>query len=184
MILDKIQKYGWMAAAITAASLLGLQTWRLHSEQLQHAALKVEVAAERQAAAQANANQHAQFRKTEINLANDAAASRKDTHGKVSSLNDQRDRLLVGSRSMRGQSSGTSGIGTGTAAAVDRQAGPISDGTGLHGPAGAASAVFDVDEVNEAFRADLIRIHLLACYRDYDRAQAALKRLAEQGANE
>lgn len=34
MILDKLKAYGWMAAAITAGVLLGVQTLRLHTAQL------------------------------------------------------------------------------------------------------------------------------------------------------
>lgn len=35
MILDKLKAYGWMAAAITAGVLLGVQTLRLNTAQLQ-----------------------------------------------------------------------------------------------------------------------------------------------------
>ena len=34
MILDKLKAYGWMAAAIAAGALLGVQTLRLHAAQL------------------------------------------------------------------------------------------------------------------------------------------------------
>lgn len=44
MILDKIKAYGWMAAALVLATLFGLQSVRLHNEQVAHERLKTTVA--------------------------------------------------------------------------------------------------------------------------------------------
>lgn len=53
-MLDKIKAYGFQALALALLVLLGLQTWLLHSEQLQHEKLKTSVAEADRSRATAN----------------------------------------------------------------------------------------------------------------------------------
>ena len=53
VILDKLKAWGFAALALALAGLLGLQTWRLHTEQIAHGELKVQVAQDKSARATA-----------------------------------------------------------------------------------------------------------------------------------
>lgn len=53
MILDKLKSWGFAALALALAGLLGLQTWRLHTEQIAHGELKVQVERDKSARATA-----------------------------------------------------------------------------------------------------------------------------------
>lgn len=170
MIFDKLKAYGWMAAAIVAASALGVQTVRLHTAQLQRAEAISTLANERATAADARATQIDNFRKSELKLVAGASETRKITHDKVSVINSRSSALI---QRMRSAQAAVKFVDVPSSAPVasDGQAVAGSTEPELYGSLGE-------EDVLEAGRADTIRLHLEACYRDYDRAEAALKALA------
>lgn len=169
MILDKLKAYGWMAAAIVAASALSVQTFRLHTAQLQRAEAVTTLANERTSAADARATQINNFRKSELSLVTGASETRKITNDKVSFLNSRSSALIQRMRSAQAAVKFVD-LPSSTSVATDGQAVAGSAEPELLGSLGEA-------DVLEAVRADTIRLHLEACYRDYDRAEAALKAL-------
>lgn len=169
MFLDKLKAYGWMFAAIAAASVLGIQTFRLHTTQLQLATATTTLANERAVAADARATQISNFRKSELSLVTGASETRKITNDKVNSLNAHSTVLLERVRSA--QAAQLDRVPSTSAVAQDGQTVARTAQPELLGTLGEA-------DVLEAVRADTIRLHLEACYRDYDRAEEALKSLA------
>lgn len=169
MILDKLKAYGWMAAAIIAASALGVQTVRLHTAQLQKAVAISTLANERAVAADARATQINNFRKSELSLVTGASETRKITNDKVSVLNSRSSTLI---QRMRSAQAAVEFVDVPSSAPIasDGQAVAAGLAVELFGKLGEA-------DVLEAARADTIRLHLEACYRDYDRAAKALKSL-------
>lgn len=173
MIFTKVQLYVAAAAVAVLTGLLGVQTWRLHVSQLATAKAVTTLATERAVASEARAIQQSNFRKTEINLGNSAAQTRKATNDQVRSLDVHSASLLQRVRNAAGAQSGDV---SGTAAAPgDGQVVARSPEPELLGQLGE-------EDVREANRADTIRLHLAACYADYDRAKAALEAL-NQGSN-
>ena len=169
MILDQLKAYGWMVAAIAATSALGVQTVRLHTAQLQKAEAVTTLANERAAASLARAVQIDTFRKSELKLVTGASETRKATHDQVATLNVRSASLLQ--RVLVAQASRCSPDVPATApVATPGQVATRGAEAELLGSLGEA-------DVLEATRADTIRLHLEGCYRDYDRAEAALKAL-------
>jgi hypothetical protein len=175
-MFDKLKAYGWQAAALVLAVLLLGQTFRLHTAQLETAHVEAREAKAAQAYADERAKAALQFaakseanRKAETNLNKQAAATRQKTNEKIAALDARAGDLLERVRRAEARASGADVPGS-SPAAGDRQAGPGGDGAELLGSLGTA-------DVQEAKRADTIRLHLAACYADYDRAQAALEAL-------
>jgi hypothetical protein len=157
-------------AAAGLAVLLGLQTWRLHTAQLETATAVTTLATERANASAATAKATTEVRSTEVGLQAGAPETRKETNDQVRSLAAQRDALLRRLRIAEDNLATARLVSSTTAAASDRQAPAGSDAAGIPGPIGE-------EDVAEAERADVIRLHLAACYAQYDRAQEALKGL-------
>ena len=111
--------------------------------------------------AKALAKAEGEARKAEQELVAKTAAIRKETNEKINTLNAQRDVLL--SRVLHAEANAA------TALLLPRPSETAGDGetaTGdnqpeLLGKLGEA-------DVHEAMRADIVREHLLACYRQYD----------------
>lgn len=169
MIFDKLKAYGWMAVAIAATSALGVQTFRLHVSQLSEAKAISTLANERAVAADGRAKQVDTFRKSELLLVTESFETRKVTHEKVSNLAVRNDALLQRVRNAESTKLVVDMPST-TTAPTDGEA--VS---GILKPELLGS--FGEEDVREASRADTIRLHLEACYRDYDRAAETLKAL-------
>lgn len=168
---DKIMKYGWMALAILAITLLVGQSWRLHVSQLAEAKAITTLANERAAAAQANTTQIGAIRKIENSMEVTASETRKTTNAQVSSLNVRSDSLLQRVRNAA-VSAKPAEVPSTSAVAGDGQAAGRDPQPELLGQ-------FGEEDVREAKRGDTIRLHLQACYALYDRAQEALNKLGK-----
>lgn len=173
MIFTKVQLYAAAVAVAVLTGLLGVQTWRLHISQLETAKAVTTLATERAVASEARAVQQSNFRKTEINLGNSAAQNRKATNDQVRSLDVRSASLLQRVRNATAAQSGD--VPSTPSVTSPGQVVPRSSEPELLGQLGE-------EDVREANRADTIRLHLAACYADYDRAKAALEAL-NQGSN-
>lgn len=112
-----------------------------------------------------------QLRDIEAQLVQETAEIRKQTDEKVRALVAQRDTLLRRLRLAElAQASGVKppGLSCASPAAAAGQAAPGAGAAELPRPLGE-------QDVDEALRADTIRLNLLACYVQYERAEAALK---------
>lgn len=92
MILTQLKAYGFAALALALGVLLGLQTWRLHTEQLAHRDLQVSVERDRQArtaAALKAVNDKAAKKETH------ATASQENASELLETLSRQRDAALA-----------------------------------------------------------------------------------------
>lgn len=166
MILGQLKAYGWMAAAIALAVLLGTQTWRLHLAQLEVAATTTQLANERAAAAVELAEAQAAARNTETKMNTVAAETRKETHDQVRTLTTQRNALLDRVRRAEARAA---------AAQLPQASATACSGAPASGDHGSELlATIGTADVEEANRADTLRLHLLACYRQYDAAREAL----------
>jgi len=166
---NKALKWLAIAAFLVAAGLAIVQTLRLHTAQLDQAEAAVALATERREAAVRLAQEQAQVRKTENTLQASAAQTRNDIHAATFAITTERDALLNRVRLAEARAA-KAALSRASAAAGTPEAGPVGDGTGLLATIGSA-------DVDEAYRANLIRVALLGCYRDYDAAEAALKAL-------
>src|SRR3990167_558904 len=120
MFLNTLKAYGFMALSIFLASMLGLQTWRLHTAQLEVAAAVSTLADERAVASAALATQQGENRKTEAELNTSAAQTRKATNDQVHSLGPQRDGLLKRVRIAEANAATAALVSQATAAARSR----------------------------------------------------------------
>ena len=166
-MIDKIKAYGWMALSVAALSLLAVQTWRLHTAQLDTATAVTTLANERAIASEARSTQNTDFRKTEIALSNFDSQTRKNTNEQVRIVAAQRDTLLNRVR-IAEASAKSGGLSCSTTTSDDGASTSRRDKPELLAQIGTA-------DVLEAERADVIRLHLEACYTQYNRAQEALK---------
>lgn len=172
-IKDTVLKYGWMALAITCASLLLVQTLRLGASEIETAKVTTTLANERAdwqkervEKATLLAAAVTRNRNTEYDLTEQATQLRKQTNVQVQTLSAQRDGLLQRVRNAEARLAAAHVPGA-DPTTVDRQAPAGGDGAELLG-------TYGEEDVREAERADLIRLHLASCYRQYDRAQEAL----------
>lgn len=180
MILDKLKAYGWMAAAIALSVLLATQTLRLHTSQLAHAAVKTQLsdtnsayAEERTKAATSLVAAHDAARTAEAGLGAAASEIRKETNDQVSALVTQRDSLRKRVRLAEARAAAAAIMPQAAAVAPARQAPSGVPRAELLAPIGE-------EDVVEADRADTIRLHLAACYRQYDKAREALNQPTER----
>lgn len=180
-MLDKLKANFWMLAVAVVTTLLLLQSWRLHTSQLETAAVQVTLSTERSAwseertkAATKLATLQGKLRTAEGVLEKQASDNRKATNDKVRDLTVRNDSLLERVRNAERATAASDMSGTITVAGNGQVAGG-SAGKELLGWLGE-------EDVREAQRADVIRLHLAACYADYDRAKAALEAL-NQGPN-
>lgn len=167
MIFDKLKAYGFQALSLVLLVLLGIQSFRLSSSELESAAAKAEFAQVQKEQALKLANATAAARSAEAGLQASAAQTRKQTNDQVLSLSSQRDALLERLRLAQARLADPALSGTAAAA------GP---GEGVPGAAGTlVPAALGAADVREAERAETLRLHLASCYAQYERAQAALK---------
>ena len=111
----------------------------------------------------------AAVRSTEAGLVADHIAIQQKTHEQVQTLSRQRDALL--SRLRRAEANASSRSACTDAPTTTYAQAPQGD-NGAEFPGSLGE-----EDVREAERADTIRLHLAACYAQYDRAEDALKAL-------
>lgn len=113
-------------------------------------------------------------RSTESVLQATSADTRKETNEKITSLTAERDNLLRRLRDSEARAKSAAAVPSSSHLASSGQALEDGDGTQL-------LATIGEEDVEEATRGDTIRLHLEACYSQYDRAKAALERLGQSG---
>lgn len=110
------------------------------------------------------------LREMEADLARQAASLRESTDEKLRVLAAQRDdvarrlRIAEAARSGGQREPGVSG------SAADPSAGSLAFGSSVSQLPGSIGE----PDVDEAYRADVLRLHLLACYSQYQRVEEAL----------
>lgn len=155
----------WLAIAIAAlAVLLGLQTWRLHTEQLAHRDLQVQHASQVVEQQRQLAEAHARARNTEQHLVTQAAKSEELKNAEITAARATADTL----RSRLRDAAATSALVSATAPAT------CLAGAAARGDAAELPAAPRFDLVSEAERADQLRAALAACVGQYNAAREAL----------
>lgn len=137
--------------------------------------LALEVEKHKVAAAQLEASQQAALahatakaRDTEQALVAKVETIQETTHAQITALAAQRDDLRRRLRAAATATRAADSVPASAIAAATAQAAAGSDGTELPGQAG-------YDLVSEAYRADLVRLQLATCERQYEAAREALK---------
>lgn len=166
-MVDAIKEYIGIALLVVAGGLLVAQTMRFQNSQLEIAKLKVEIADARAQTAIAVEAASASARKTEQGLNQSSATTRKETNEAIRNLTTQRDALLR--RLLNAEANGASSAPLPKASAATDAGGvaQASPGTEFLG-------TFGSKDVEEALRADTIRLQLVACYRQYNEVRKAL----------
>lgn len=166
MILDKIKAYGFMVLSGLLLVLLAVQTMRLASAEIDYEKLNNTLITERALAVKAVADRLEANRTTELDLMGYVANTRKDVTNEVTITTNERDALLkrVRNAEAKARAATVSQVGPATCA---REAPPSDLGTEV-------LATLGEEDVEEANRADTIRVHLIACYKQYDAAREAL----------
>lgn len=169
MIYDKIKAYGFQALSLVLLVLLATQTFRLHYAELREAKAITTLANERASSAEALVASQEETRIAENALSANAAETRKVTNDQVRTLTTQRDVLIKRVRVAEANAATATLVSKVTAATSDRAA-----PQGNHG--GELLSTIGEQDVDEAIRADTIRLHLVACYRQYDQARETLSK--------
>jgi hypothetical protein len=169
-MLDKLKAHAWMFTAAALAALLLWQTTRLWGAEIQISQLQLQHAQTIAKQSQDLAKAQAAARSAEAGLQAGAAGIRKETNDQVHSLAAHRDALVRRLRVAESNLATARLVSETTAAA---RAGQAAGGGGRP----ELPASIGEEDVAEAERADVIRLHLAACYAQYDRAQEALKGL-------
>ncbi len=176
MILDKIQAYGFTGLSIVLVVLLGIQSWRLHSIQVDYADAKTEWAnnvkdwAQIQTkAAKDIAEKEKNIRERERVLIDNAFDIRKTANEKVNSIRRHSTLLIERMRVQQAPIGGTSKtiLSCAPTASENRAIAERDHQSRV-------SAELREKLVHEAVRADTIRVNLVACYEQYNSAQQAL----------
>lgn len=162
-----IKTYLAVALATLFGGLLIVQTVRLHGAQLDVAELRVELESEKATAANALAVSTIAARETEVGLGSKAADTRKETNDQIRNITAQRDALLRRVLNAELEAAAAAVVSKATAASFPGRVAQGSDGAELFGSLGQ-------EDVEEALRADTIRLQLAACYRQYNEAKKAL----------
>lgn len=162
-----IKAYLAVALATVFGGLLIVQTVRLHGAQLEVAELQVEIESEKATAAHALAVSTIEARETEIALGSKASDTRKETNEQIRNLTVQRDALLKRVLNAELNAAAAAVVSKATSTPISGRASKGSDGGELPGSLGQ-------EDVEEALRADTIRLQLAACYRQYEAAKKAL----------
>ena len=177
MILDKLKAnlfwiyvISMLVGALASFGFAGYQMWQMQKLRAAGAEERQKWAEERAKQSQDLAKAQAAARSAEAGLQAGAAEIRKETNDQVRSLAAHRDALVRRLRVAESNLATARLVSETTAAA---RAGQAAGGGGRPElPASIGEA-----DVAEAERADVIRLHLAACYAQYDRAQEALKGL-------
>lgn len=168
-VIDSIKTYFWGGLAFVLGSLLVVQTIRLDIAQTEAEDAIEALANETSLAQAALAISNIAAREKEQGLNNSAGATRKETNEKIRTLTAQRDDLLKRVRIAESKAASAAHLSKSNPASCSGTASKGSDGAQLLGSLGSA-------DVEEATRADTIRVQLLACYKHYEDAQKALSK--------
>lgn len=171
-MLDKIKAYFFQGLCVILVILLGIQSYRVATAQAAEWKAKNTLATAQATAAANLALGEGKNRKTENDLTVKAAETTKDTNEKTTIVYRDSDALLKRLRIAE------SNLATERLLSKTRTA--SSDGqTPIVGNGGEVPAEIGEEDVQEAQRADIIRIRLIACYKDYDDAREALSKAAQ-----
>jgi 2-methylaconitate cis-trans-isomerase PrpF len=153
---------------VMTAAAIGIPTWRLQQEREAHAITKLEFETLRAESAQRIADAEAAARAAESKLRSSTHQIREKTNAQVRDLAVERDALAQRLRVAEARLAAASGAVSGSPGApADGASASGGDGAELPAPIGAA-------DVDEAYRADVIRLNLLACYEQYEQARKTL----------
>lgn len=166
-MIDTIKTYVLGALALVFGLLLMVQTFRLDNAQIELAEFEAEVASEKATAAHTLAVSTIEARETENALGSKASETRKETNDQIRNLMAQRDGLLK--RVLNAE------LDSAAAAVVSKAATATFPGAVATGSTGGELlGSLGQEDVEEALRADTIRLQLVACYRQYEEARKAL----------
>jgi hypothetical protein len=167
--MDTIKAYFYQGLCVILGLLLGIQSYRVATAQAAEWKAKNTLSTAQATVAANLALGESKNRKTEGDLVAKAADTRKDTNEKTTVVYRDSDALLKRLRIAE------SNLAT---ERLMSKAGTIgSNGqasTGSNG--GEVPTEIGEEDVQEAKRADLIRIGLTACYKQYDEAREALSK--------
>lgn len=160
----------WVYAALIAMLAATSCKFKLDKD-----GLSLEVEKHKVAAAQLEAQQQAALaqatakaRDTEQALVAKVETIQEESHAQITALAAQRDDLRKRLRAAATAARAADSVPTSAAVATTAQATAGSDSPELSGQAG-------YDLVSEAYRADVIRLQLATCERQYEAAREALK---------
>lgn len=169
-MIDLIKSHISQGIAVVLLVLLGVQSWRLHDTQLELAETKIKLSSEQAKAAKALAMTEKAHRAVEQSLQDTAAQTRKEANHAVSVAVTERDSLLKRLRDAEAKLAQHRRVSEASPASIA--------GSGIKRDAGTElPATLGEEDVEEAYRADILRIELLSCYEHYERARQALKEL-------
>lgn len=167
-MITKLKLYAWFGTVLVLGGLLAYQTLRLHDAQLELGRADVAAAAQQQAASEALAVAEQAARAKESQLQTEIDDLRGHSNAQITTLLAQRDALLARVRTAEARARAAVPVPS-TRSDTEARATPSGDsGAELLGSLGSA-------DVEEAARADLIRTHLLTCYRQYEAVRHALE---------
>ena len=159
----------YIAAGLVLCGLLGLQTWRLHTTTITMATERVAIANERAQASAERMKMESGIRVVENSLQVAAAQTRKESNAALQTINTDRDRLVNRLRSAEANAA--------TSKLVSKLPSDSSAGQAITGNNGAEfPATIGEQDVQEASRADTIRVELNSCYSQYDKAAESLRK--------
>lgn len=167
MILDKLKAYGWMAAAITAGVLLGAQTLRLHSAQLDAATTRTAQADTLRNIADLTAKAERAVRDAETQRAQALEKIAHDTQKQIDSARTDAATAARAADSLRGQLA----LYIAAARAASPGASASSPGPATGDPLDLLAKLYSEadDRAGQlAVYADAARIAGQACERAYD----------------
>lgn len=168
-MIDNAKAYLGLFLSVVFGVLLALQTVRLDLTQKDLAKAVDTLDQERAVAQAALTVSTIAARETELGLGVSAASTRKETNDQVEALSRQRDDLLKRLRNAESKAATAALVSKATSASCAGPAARVGDPAELPGTLGS-------EDVEEASRADTIRLHLVACYRQYDEARKALSK--------
>jgi hypothetical protein len=164
---DAVKAFVWLVMAVLMGLVSVFQTYRLGAAKDAAAQATLELSEARRVAQEELAKAQSQVRKVEEDLQTKAAEVRKETHDQISALGAQRDALLV--RVRRAEAATTAPVRMPEASSF------TCTGTLAPGDSGAELlGSIGQEDVEEASRADLLRIHLKSCYEHYENARKLL----------
>lgn len=169
-IFALIPRWVYAALVATLAATSCKLTVDLGAVKLELEKAKVAYEQERAEAAIKLAQEQQRYREADQAIQKTATAIREETHAQILAANAVADDLRRRLRVASANAATAALVSSATQVAATEQAGAGSDKPLVPAPIGE-------QDVDEAERADLIRVELLGCYRQYDAARSALEAL-------
>jgi hypothetical protein len=164
MLIDKVL----LAAVIVLIGLLGVQRWQLYSIRAELVMTQLLMAQERELATARLVLAQEEYRAKERHLTSTVAATQKETRAQIKVFTGQWGALVQRVRVAEAKTlAARTAVSQATADTADGQTASGDDEPEL-------LASIGVTDVDEARRADEIRISLLACYVQYEAARTTL----------